>query len=204
MDKKEYYVYMHINKINNKKYIGITKQTPATRWGRNGQRYDDCPRFWNAIQKYGWENFEHKILYQNKTQDEACLLEHQLIEKYDTTNSECGYNLTTGGEKHYTFSNEVKKKISEQKMGDKNPQWGTHRTEEEKEYLSKFQRDLVAKGGQHAKKVFCIDTETIYYSCKEATRNTGSGNERQATHIADVCNGKRNICNGFKWRWYTE
>lgn len=76
--------------------------------------------------------------------------------------------------------------------------------EEEKEYLSKFRRDLVAKGGQHAKKVFCIDTETIYYSCKEAARNTGLGNERQATHIADVCNGKRNICNGFKWRWYTE
>lgn len=52
-----YIVYIHTNKINQKKYVGITSKTPERRWGINGCNYKDCPAFWNAIQKYGWEEF---------------------------------------------------------------------------------------------------------------------------------------------------
>ena len=49
-----YCVYMHVNKINNKKYIGITKQkTPESRWGANGVNYKGSPHFYAAIKKYG-------------------------------------------------------------------------------------------------------------------------------------------------------
>ena len=48
-----YTVYIHNNKINHKKYIGITKQKPEYRWGYNGCNYKESPHFWNAIQKYG-------------------------------------------------------------------------------------------------------------------------------------------------------
>lgn len=201
---KNFFVYMHINKINNKKYIGITKQNPKNRWGMNGQRYKDSPRFYNAIQKYGWNNFEHKILYENCTQEEACSLEKKLITEYQTTEKECGYNLTTGGEKHYFFTETTKQKLSEQKKGSKNPQWGSRRTDEEKKHLSNIQKELVEQGKQHSKKVLCINTGIIYNSCKEAARNTGSGNEKQATHIADVCNGTRQSCNNFQWKWMTD
>ena len=48
-----YYVYLHNNKINNKKYVGITKQKPENRWGLNGYNYRSSPYFYSAIQKYG-------------------------------------------------------------------------------------------------------------------------------------------------------
>lgn len=56
------YIYMHTNKINNKKYIGQIKQNPERRWREGGKGYVDSPKFWNAIQKYGWDNFEHEII----------------------------------------------------------------------------------------------------------------------------------------------
>lgn len=199
-----YFVYSHTNLINSKIYIGITKQTPSSRWGMGGQRYKDSPRFWNAIQKYGWDNFEHKILFSELTKDEACKKEIELIKQYNSNDDRYGYNMTSGGEQHYHFTGEVKQKLKEQKLGEKNPQYGTHKTEEEKAYLSEVQRKLTIEGKQHAKSVRCIDTNTIYYSCKEAARRTGSGNEKQCTHIADVCNGKRPKCNGYKWEWYKD
>ena len=64
-------VYCHINKINNKTYVGITsKKNPYERW-RNGKGYADTPHFGAAIKKYGWDNFEHIIIASSLTEDEA-------------------------------------------------------------------------------------------------------------------------------------
>jgi ABC-type xylose transport system substrate-binding protein len=49
---KKYFIYAHINKINQKAYIGITCQTKAKyRWGKDGRHYKDQQRFYAAIKK---------------------------------------------------------------------------------------------------------------------------------------------------------
>ena len=50
---KKFTVYMHTNRLNNKKYIGITCQDPKKRW-RNGKGYKNG-YFASAINKYGWD-----------------------------------------------------------------------------------------------------------------------------------------------------
>lgn len=89
-------VYCHINKINGKKYVGITKQNPETRW-HSGNGYNNNEYFWRAIKKYGWENFDHKILYENLTKEEAEKIEIQLIAEWKTTDRAYGYNIANGG-----------------------------------------------------------------------------------------------------------
>ena len=106
-------VYMHILP-NGKRYIGITSKDPEERWHK-GRGYDPHKYFRNAINKYGWDNIQHVIIAQNLTKEEACLMEQQLIEKYDTMNPEKGYNLTKGGFGRLgdKQSDQAKKKISE-------------------------------------------------------------------------------------------
>lgn len=91
-----YSVYKHTNKINGKVYIGITVNEPEVRWGKDGGGYSR-QLFGKAIRKYGWENFEHEILFENLSQKEAFEKEIELISLYDSTNSEKGYNISKGG-----------------------------------------------------------------------------------------------------------
>ena len=74
-----YIIYLHRNKINNKVYIGQTKNNPTRRW-ENGKGYKNT-YFGNAIEKYGWDNFEHQILEENiETVEEANQRETYYIE----------------------------------------------------------------------------------------------------------------------------
>lgn len=92
---KEYSVYMHVFP-NKKKYIGITRQEPNKRFG-GGFNYQ-TQVVGRAIKKYGWENIEHKILYENLTKQEAIKYEQELIKKYKTNQKKFGYNKSIGGE----------------------------------------------------------------------------------------------------------
>ena len=90
-------VYMHVNKTNNKKYIGITSQKPEDRWGPDGCHYSS-QYFARAIQKYGWDGFDHLILCEDLDEDEAKELEIILIEEHNTFDANFGYNCTRGGD----------------------------------------------------------------------------------------------------------
>lgn len=89
-------VYMHVNKINQKKYIGITSQKPEHRW-QSGHGYRS-QYFARAIKKYGWENFDHFILCEGLEEDEAKQMEIQLIAEHKANEAEYGYNHSIGGD----------------------------------------------------------------------------------------------------------
>lgn len=102
---RKFIVYMHINKINNKKYVGITCQTITKRWGA-GEHYQGSPYFYRAIKKYGWDKFDHEIIATDLNEDEAKQLEIRLIKELNLTNSNFGYNLTAGGQGRLKYTTE--------------------------------------------------------------------------------------------------
>ena len=154
---KEWTVYIH-TAPNGKKYVGITSQKPEARWG-HGSKYKKNKHFYNAIKKYGWDNFEHKILCSGLNVAQAGCIEQTFIRGLDLRNPANGYNNSIGGEKgalgfHHSeetrekmkgripwckgkhLSEETKRKLSEAHKG-KSP-WckGKHLSEETKRKLS--------------------------------------------------------------------
>lgn len=98
---KKWIVYEHLFP-NGKRYIGITSKQPNQRW-ENGRGYTEEHQsaMYRAIQKYGWDNIQHNILFDNLTEKEAKQKEIELIEKFHTFIHDmpcCGYNMTKGGE----------------------------------------------------------------------------------------------------------
>ena len=91
-----FYVYVHKNKVNNKKYVGVTRLNLTTRW-KNGKGYDHNKHLTLAVEKYGWDNFDHQV-FEVDTESEMFYLEKYLITYYETTDPNKGYNHSIGGE----------------------------------------------------------------------------------------------------------
>ena len=121
MADNNYCVYIHINKINNKKYVGITKTSLSRRWGKNGSGYTKHnTAFSRAIKKYGWDNFDHKVFTSNISKERACALETILIEMLRTRDRRYGYNIQPGGQlgnAGVVFSENARAKMREAKLG---------------------------------------------------------------------------------------
>ena len=137
MKENNYTVYMHKNKINNKVYIGITSQKPEHRFGNNGINYKKSLRFYNAIKKYKWESFEHVILFNNLTKQEAEQKEIELIAYYKSNNDKYGYNIANGGNTKGKQSEETKRKISDKNKGKIPWTKGKPMSQETKDKISK-------------------------------------------------------------------
>lgn len=122
LHKKNFTVYIHTNIITNKVYIGITSLIPpSSRWGKNGIGYSrGQDKFYEAITKYGWNNFTHTIVTSGLSKDEALNLEEELITKYDSVNN--GYNTLTTGKDVY-MTDDSKTKLREKRIGINNPNY---------------------------------------------------------------------------------
>lgn len=192
-----YYVYVHINKINGKRYYGITSEKiPEKRWKKG---YYHNKHFQSAIMKYGWDNFEHIIIAQGLSRTEAEQKEAELIREYETINPENGYNLTTGGGLGVTRHSEKSKKLmSKHTSGALNPMYGKHHSDETREKI----RKALTNHPNMSKRVMCIETGVIYESLREAERKTGI--DRKGIGQAAKSNGTQKTAGGFHWKIVVE
>ena len=207
--KNKFIVYIHRLKEDGRVYVGQTNSSLKTRAGSNGHRYKNCTKFWNAIQKYGWNNFEHIIVQDNLTLEEANKLEAELIEKYDSINN--GFNLVAGGRNHL-WSEEYRQKMRERNLGPKNPNYGKPKSEEVKRKIGEANKisQLGKKHSEETKKkmseshkkyipILCVETQKVYNCPSEASLDVA--NTKQAGHITDVCKGRRKTAFGYHWKY---
>ena len=94
-------IYLFINKVNNKKYVGqsvdISRryyQHSINSYNSNHKEYNSY--FYRAIRKHGFNNFSFEILEECNL-EELDNREKYWIEYYQSNIEEKGYNLTIGG-----------------------------------------------------------------------------------------------------------
>lgn len=227
-DNHVFLVYMHVNKINGKVYVGITHHVnPNKRWGYNGQQYTHCTKFANAINKYGWNNFDHIILCRTN-KERAIALEQVLIAHYKRIGM--SYNLADGGEGSACITDETRRKASE-RMRSNHPMKGKHHTPEAKAKISEAgkrrvytekdfrqldkAREMRWKNGiwKPPKKTIQKIKESLSRPVLQLDLNgnvirefastieadTYINNGKRHNHIPDVCNGKRKTADGYRW-----
>lgn len=221
-----YCVYCHTNKVNNKKYIGITSNIPERRWN-NGRGYVNNKYFYRAITKYGWHNFVHEILYTDLSKEEAEELEIALIKEYDSANPQHGYNIELGGNstgripkdtrakisealKGHVCSDETKRKISQANKGKKRAKRGKM----PKEFV---ERNRISHIGQipwnkgrawndeekakcNGKAVYCVELDKTYRTAHEAARIHGI----DFSLLCKCARGKAKSAGGYHWRYVKE
>ena len=197
---KKYTVYVHTNKINGKKYVGITSMKPELRWA-NGYGYRGQSRFMKAIRKYGWHNFAHEILYTNLEKSNAEAIEKELIKEYKSANSKHGYNSDNGGISKIEFSEEhrdnIRKSRAHIQMSEKTKEKISNATKGKNNYWYGKKRPI--EQYKHTP-VICIETGDVYISIAEATRknNVATGS------ISKCCNGKMKTAGGYHWGFVEE
>lgn len=106
-----YKLYAHVNRINNKKYFGITKNSVTERWDK-GNGYRKGSHIRRAFNKYGWDNFAHFIVIDKLTYTEAIAYEESFIKIFNTTNRLKGYNKDKGG-KNFALRPHVRESMEE-------------------------------------------------------------------------------------------
>lgn len=206
MSKNKYCVYMHKNKLNGKIYVGLTSMIPEERWS-NGKGYH-TGHFRYAIDKYGWDNFEHIILKDNPTKTEASYWERYYIQQYNSTDRNYGYNISLGGhpqteetrrkisENHGGFdgrkhTKESKLKMNKSSSGENHPNFGKHHSKQLKIKLSKSA--LKNRG----RLFLCVELNKVFDNLNdvylETTCHKGS--------IVQCCQGKQKQSKGYHWKY---
>lgn len=174
-------IYKATNIINNKVYIGQTIHTLNVRKAQHerSHEYGYKTAFSNAIRKYGKENFIWEVIYETNSIEDLNEKESYYIKYYKSLVTENGYNLKGGGGNDF-LTQEVKNKIGESQLGEKNHMFGK-----------------TGELNPTSKKVINITTNMIFGSASEAARY----DKANFSHVCAVCRGLRGSTKGNVYRY---
>ena len=115
-------IYCIENKVNGKRYIGQSIDIYARWWKHkksltNKLYSGDNRHLTSAWHKYGEDAFEFSII-ERCSEDELDDAETFWVEYYDSTNSEKGYNKTSGGKFNYNLVYPEEEKAALKKYGE--------------------------------------------------------------------------------------
>lgn len=213
-------IYKITNIQNGKVYIGQTVQSFRIRMNEHKKKMRNGANFplYNAMRKYGIENFTFEVIDNAASQEELNTKEMFWIHQFNSEHPN-GYNLTSGGAGtlNYHHTEHDKEKMSALKIGvfdgDKNPFYGKHHTPEQ---IEKWKRDrkgrkLSEEWKQNISKtrkripVINIDTGEVFESARHAARHYGKCPDSGTPGtIARVCRKepKYKTCLGFRFEYY--
>lgn len=206
LKNRKFYVYKHTSP-SNKVYIGITCSSPNRRW-RNGYGYKNCKIFYNAILKYGWDNFNHEILFTNLSLELAAKLEKAYIKYFKEDNR--SYNHSDGGTTNagYIASDKQREHARNIWKGKKLPKEvarkgalkriGIKQTEETKSKRSKTMQELLSK--PLLKVDFNGNIIKRYCNLKEAADDNNANNKQ----ISQCCKLGQLSFRGFYYMYEDE
>lgn len=176
-----YSIYAHINKVNDKVYIGISNNIKH-RWCQKEEGYKNCTAIYNAFKKYGWDGFEHIVFLNKLSKEDAVKLEKMYISFFKKGNM-C-YNITDGGE----------------------GAWG-HKCSPEARMLMSIIKIEANKDPEYRRRTHCRHYEILQYTlngtfvrefknAQEAAKAVGC----TYNNIISVANGKTNSAGGYYWK----
>lgn len=157
-----------------------------------------------AINKYGWDNFEHVILFEGLSEKEAKDKEKELISEWHTQDRQYGYNATAGGDGlvGWKASEETRALLSKIHTGMKE----SEETRRKKAKASKrnwtITKDAITKAKYKAVNAYDPNGVFVgwYESITDAANSLGLS-KAQRSHISDCCNKTRNTSGGYRWEY---
>jgi group I intron endonuclease len=194
-----YTIYKSVNKKTGKVYIGFDSNWPNRMVVHKSSSKNGVSKFYRAIRKYGWNEFDWSIVYQSLDKNHTLnVMENYFINEHDSYNN--GYNSTLGGdgcfgliisEEHKTklSSTHKGKKLSlehieilrekgKKLIGDKNPMFGKKHTEEHKKKISESSKGISRPmTEEHKKNLNCHINNSTKVSCPHC------GKEGQFTNM---------------------
>ena len=197
-------VYKHTSNTSKKSYIGVTKKTINKRWEEhiNKSKKSNNVHFYNAIRKYGVEDFTSIILEDNISCSKTLYLREIFwINYYDTFNN--GYNMTNGGSGGATrtgVSNTPEHNAKIRKFyvdnpdkwsGVNHPQYGTSKPE--------HSNNMKGEGNPRFGKEVTKETRDKISEANKGKQGWGKGKRRKVVHCPYCA---KSGGNGVMQRWH--
>ena len=211
-----------------KSYIGQTTRSVEIRFQQH-QKSNRCIALYNAIKKYGWDNFE--IDWYECPDEDLDFDEELLVREMETLSPE-GYNLREGGGSRGKHNEESKQKNRDAHIGTKHTdktkqkmsksQSGKTLSEDHKQKLSESKRGekhpmfgktpsedtkkkmsdaLRGEKNNRSKKTYQYDLEGNYIRSFGSCGEAGLYIKKSTSKISLCACGKRKTAYGFKWSY---